>query len=258
VAEVASIGGFVQQYQVTVDPNRLRAFDLGIMAVAEAVRSSNSEVGGRLLEFAGREFMVRGRGYVKSKTDLEQVVLKTDQRGTPVLLRDVASVALGPEMRRGIADLDGLEVNRAHQLVVLPTLQTTLDPDIFALGDCAACPWPEAGKPGALIPPRAQAAHQQASLLVRTISARLDGRPLPVFRFRDFGSLVSLGQLSAVGSLMGRLIGGSMLIQGLIARGMYASLYKLHQVSLHGYCHVALDTLGRFLRRRLEPRVKLH
>ena len=108
VSEVASIGGFVQQYQVTVDPNRLRAFNIGIMEVAEAVRASNSEVGGRLLEFAGREFMVRGRGYVKSKDDLEQVVLKTDQRGTPVLLRDVASVALGPEMRRGIADLDGL------------------------------------------------------------------------------------------------------------------------------------------------------
>ncbi len=108
VAEVASIGGFVQQYQVTVDPNRLRAFNIGIMEVAEAVRASNSEVGGRLLEFAGREFMVRGRGYVKSKDDLDQVVLKTDQRGTPVLLRDVASVALGPEMRRGIADLDGL------------------------------------------------------------------------------------------------------------------------------------------------------
>jgi Cu(I)/Ag(I) efflux system membrane protein CusA/SilA len=108
VAEVASIGGFVKQYQVTVDPNRLKAYDLGIMEVAEAVRQSNSEVGGRLLEFAGREFMVRGRGYVKSKGDLDQVVLKTDERGTPVLLRDVASVSIGPEMRRGIADLDGL------------------------------------------------------------------------------------------------------------------------------------------------------
>jgi len=107
VAEVASIGGYVKQYQVTVDPNRLKAYDLGIMEVAEAVRQSNSEVGGRLLEFAGREFMVRGRGYVKSKSDLDQVVLKTDERGTPVLLRDVASVSIGPEMRRGVADLDG-------------------------------------------------------------------------------------------------------------------------------------------------------
>jgi NADH dehydrogenase len=81
---------------------------------------------------------------------------------------------------------------------------------------------------------------------------------MPEFHFRDFGSLVSLGQLSAVGNLMGRLIGGSMLIQGLIARVMYASLYKLHQISIHGVVRVALDTIGRTLRGRLEPRVKLH
>ncbi len=108
VAEVASVGGFVQQYQVTVDPNRLKAYDLAIMNVAEAVRSSNNEVGGRLLEFSGREYMVRGRGYVKSTADLEGIVLKTDERGTPVLLKDVGHVALGPEIRRGVTDLDGL------------------------------------------------------------------------------------------------------------------------------------------------------
>jgi copper/silver efflux system protein len=107
VAEVASIGGFVQQYQVTVDPNRLKAYDLAIMHVSEAVRTSNNEVGGRLLEFSGREYMVRGRGYVKSVADLEQIVLKTDERGTPVLLRDVGEVTLGPEIRRGVSDLDG-------------------------------------------------------------------------------------------------------------------------------------------------------
>ncbi len=107
VAEVASIGGFVQQYQVTVDPNRLKSYDLAIMDVAAAVRASNNEVGGRLLEFAGKEFMVRGRGYVRSKEDLEKIVLKTDERGTPVLLRDVGDVALGPEIRRGVSDLDG-------------------------------------------------------------------------------------------------------------------------------------------------------
>ncbi len=107
VAEVASIGGYVKQYQVTADPLRLKAYGLAIMDVAAAVRRSNSEVGGRLLELGGKEFMVRGRGYVKSKDDLEQVVLKTDDRGTPVLLRDVGTVALGPEIRRGIADLNG-------------------------------------------------------------------------------------------------------------------------------------------------------
>ncbi len=108
VAEVAALGGFSQQYQVTVDPNRLKAYSLGIMEVAEAVRRSNQEVGGRLIEFSGKEYMVRGRGYLRSPKDLEQVVLKTDERGTPVLLRDVADVALGPEMRRGVSDLNGL------------------------------------------------------------------------------------------------------------------------------------------------------
>jgi Cu(I)/Ag(I) efflux system membrane protein CusA/SilA len=107
VAEVASIGGFVQQYQITVDPNRLKAYGLSIMEVSEAVRRSNDEVGGRLLEFSGREYMVRGRGYVRSLRDLEAIVLRTDQRGTPVLLRDVGTVALGPEIRRGVADLGG-------------------------------------------------------------------------------------------------------------------------------------------------------
>ena len=107
VAEVASIGGYVQQYQVTVDPNRLRAYDLAIMDVADAVRRSNDEVGGRLLELAGREYMVRGRGYLRSRADLEQIVLKTDEKGTPVLVRDVGHVSLGPEMRRGVSDLDG-------------------------------------------------------------------------------------------------------------------------------------------------------
>ena len=154
--------------------------------------------------------------------------------------------------------LDGLEQGRGHQIVVNETLATTRDPDIFAFGDCADCPWPHAGKPDARVPPRAQAARQQGQMLVKTIEARLAGRPLPVFRFRDYGSLVSLGELSAVGNLMGSLIGGNMLIQGLIARWMYESLYKLHQVSLLGVFRVTLDTIGRFLRGRATPRVKLH
>jgi len=95
-------------------------------------------------------------------------------------------------------------------------------------------------------------------LLVRSMTGRLAGKPLPEYHYRDFGSIVSLGAVSAVGSLMGRLIGGTLLIEGLVARWMYAMLYKMHQVSVHGYYRVVLDTLGRFLRRRLEPRVKLH
>jgi NADH dehydrogenase len=175
-----------------------------------------------------------------------------------VLAADLVAWSAGIRAPGWLAQLDGLETNRANQLVVSTTLQTTRDPDVFALGDCAACPWPGSGKAGAILPPRAQVAHQQADLLVRAVAARLAGKPLPTFRFRDYGSLVSLGELSAVGTLMGRLVGRNLFVQGLIARLMYASLYKLHQRSLHGWTAVALDTLGRFLRGRVEPRVKLH
>ncbi len=108
VAEVASIGGFQKQYQVTADPNRLAAYGLPLHEVVEAIRSSNNEVGGRLLEWGGREYMVRGRGYAKSLSDLEQIVVKVGPGGVPVLLKDVARVEFGPEIRRGISDLDGL------------------------------------------------------------------------------------------------------------------------------------------------------
>jgi Cu(I)/Ag(I) efflux system membrane protein CusA/SilA len=107
VAEVASIGGYQRQYQVTVDPNRLAAYGIALDDVVAAARQSNNEMGARLIELAGREFMVRGRGYTKSTADLEQVVVKVGPGGVPVLLRDVARVELGPEIRRGVADLDG-------------------------------------------------------------------------------------------------------------------------------------------------------
>lgn len=107
VAEVASIGGFVKQYQVTVDPNRLAAFQIPLDEVVNAIRSSNNEVGGRLLEWSGREYMVRGKGYAKSLSDFEQIVVKVGEGGIPVHLGDIARVELGPEIRRGISDLDG-------------------------------------------------------------------------------------------------------------------------------------------------------
>ena len=107
VAEVASIGGFQRQYQITVDPNRLAAYGLSLAQVTEAVRGSNNETGGRLIEFSGAEYMVRVRGYAKTLADFGQIVLKTGPGGVPVLLRDVARVELGPDIRRGIVDLDG-------------------------------------------------------------------------------------------------------------------------------------------------------
>ena len=156
-------------------------------------------------------------------------------------------------------EIAGLESNRANQLVVLPTLQTTRDSHIFAMGDCAACPWPEAnGGKGGIVPPRAQAAHQQASHLFAQIENLVQGKPLKAYRYRDFGSLVSLGKFSSVGSMMGGLIGGSLMIDGFFAKIMYLSLYKLHQLALHGWVKVILDTISRLIHRRTDSIVKLH
>lgn len=108
VAEVASVGGFQRQYQVALDPERLRAYNMPIATIVESVRRSNNDVGGRVVEMSGREYVVRGLGYLRSTADLEQVVVGEDGQGTPVRLRDVARVSVGPEIRRGAADLDGL------------------------------------------------------------------------------------------------------------------------------------------------------
>lgn len=154
-----------------------------------------------------------------------------------------------------LKDIGGLESNRLNQLVVRPTLQTTRDDDVFAMGDCAACSW---DGNGVNVPPRAQAAHQQASHVFAQVKRRLSAQPLKDWRYRDFGSLVSLGEYSTVGNMMGGPLGGSLMVEGLFARVMYLSLYKMHELALHGPVKVTLDTMARVITRRTEPHVKLH
>jgi NADH dehydrogenase len=242
------------------------SYGLDFLDPAKDIRQTVVEAAPRILPQLSRHVAEAATGLLE-KLD---VVVRTGERVTAVDTLGVHSAsgalypadlvvwAAGIKAPDWLRDLDGLETGPGNQLVVTATLQTTRDRDVFAFGDCAACPWPEAGRPGALVPPRAQAARQQALLLIKSMQARLDGRPLPTYHFHDLGSLVSRSELSAVGSLMGRLVGGSLLIQGLIARWMYASLYKLHQALILGYVGVALDTVGRFLRRRTAPRAKLH
>jgi len=182
--------------------------------------------------------------------DADGVTLDGDER----IHADLKVWAAGIKAPDFLKDLSGLETNRLNQLVVRPTLQTTRDDAIFAIGDCAAAPTPEGGT----VPPRAQAAHQMASLLAHSIPARMRGRALPAFRYHDFGSLVSFGEYSAVGNLMGRLIGGNLWVDGLFARFMYWSLYRMHLLALHGFARVALHTLAGWINHRNEPRVKLH
>jgi NADH dehydrogenase len=158
-----------------------------------------------------------------------------------------------------LKDIGGLETNRINQIVVHDTLQTTRDKDIFALGDCAACPYPDGhGGTSGLVPPRAQAAHQQASHVYQQITRRFAGKPLKAYCYKDFGSLVSLGKFSTVGNMMGGLIGKNLMIEGYFAKVMYLSLYKLHELAIHGFLKTSLYTLARMITKQTNPTVKLH
>jgi NADH dehydrogenase len=156
-----------------------------------------------------------------------------------------------PEFMKGIGNL---ETNNINQLVVKNTLQTTLDNDIYAIGDCAACMMPS----GKLVPPRAQSAHQMSSLVQENILAALKGKSLKQYLYKDYGSLVSLSRFGTVGSLMGNLMRGSMTIEGRIARLAYISLYRMHQIAIHGYFKTSLMLVVSSLNRVIRPRLKLH
>lgn len=175
-----------------------------------------------------------------------------------VIDADLIVWAAGIKALPVLANLDGLALGKRGQLAVKPTLQCENDDAVFALGDCAQCNW---DGPDSWVPPRAQAAHQQASFLVRAIGILLRdgaGARLPAFRYRDFGSLVSLGRLGATGNLMGGLIGGRMFVDGVLARLMYVSLYRMHTVALHGWWRTGVDIAANFFRSTISPRVKLH
>lgn len=152
-------------------------------------------------------------------------------------------------------EIDGLETNRLNQLVVTPTLQASRDDRVFAIGDCCACPMPGSERP---VPPRAQAAHQMAKCVAKSLSRALKGQPPLAYTYKDYGSLVSLSHFSTIGSLMGSLIGGSMRVEGRIARFFYVSLYRLHLIAVHGWVRaVAMIAVGH-INRVVRPRIKLH
>jgi NADH:ubiquinone reductase (H+-translocating) len=233
-----------------IDPERdtrivlIEAADRLLPALPERISKATR----RLLERMGVE--------VKTSARVQEVssegVQLADGSFIPAELVVWAAGVKAPEVLR---NMDGLETNRLNQLVVEPTLQTTLDANIFALGDCAACPLP--GGTG-FVPPRAQAAHQQADHLLAQIENRLRGQTLQPFVYRDFGSLVSLGHHSTVGNLMGAIFGRGVFIEGLFARMMYHSMRVMHERALNGTRFAMLAFLSRALLRRTGPSVKLH
>ncbi len=182
----------------------------------------------------------------------DEAVLTGDGTRVPAHLRVWAAGVRGHAV---LQDIAGLETNRNNQLVVHPTLQTTRDPRIFALGDCCACPQPGSDRP---VPPRAQAAHQMATTVFRNLRHLVRGEPLEDFVYRDRGSLVSLSRYSTVGSLMGNLIGGRMAVEGRLARLVYVSLYRMHLLAIHGWLRgLALIAVGH-VNQVVRPRLKLH
>ncbi len=240
----------------------LTAYGLGNFDPARQIRLTILEAGPRILPGLPEHIM---RGALATLESLGVQVLTGDPvvevtaervktRGGREVMADFTVWAAGIRCPEVLREIDGLETNRQNQLVCLQTLQVTRDVDIFALGDCAAVAWKE----GRNVPPRAQAAHQMSSHLVKTIAGRLTGRPPAEFRYRDFGSLVSLGNYETVGTLMGFLGGGTLRVEGLLAKLFYLSLYRLHIWALHGFWRMALDTLARMIRSQTEPKVKLH
>ncbi len=170
------------------------------------------------------------------------------------LRADIKVWSAGVKAPALLATLDGLETNGIHQLVVTPTLQTTRDANIYAMGDCAQCIPEGAEQP---VPPRAQAASQQAALLAKSLRRRVRAQPALAFAYRDRGSLVSLSKASSVGQIMGNL-SGSVTFEGRLARWFYIALYRFHQVVLFGYLKTAFLIIRDRINRRMGPTMKLH
>jgi NADH dehydrogenase len=176
-------------------------------------------------------------------------------QGGESIAADLKIWAAGVRGADYLNSIGGLETTPSRQLVVRPTLQTTRDDRIFAIGDCCYCLLPGSQRP---VPPRAQAAHQMATTVYQNIGRLMRGKPLRAYAYLDRGSLVSLSRYSTVGSLMGNLVGGRMAIEGRLARFVYMSLYRMHLLAIHGWLRgTALILIGH-VARILRPRLKLH
>ena len=240
----------------------LAAYGLASFDPARQIRIAVIEAGPRILpglpEYIADETLATLDGLEVEVLTGERAVEVTARGVRMKSGREVAADftvwAAGIRCADALKDLGGLETNHLNQLVVRSTLQATRDDDVFAFGDCAAAPW----KDGKTVPPRAQAAHQQASRLAKTFERRLAGRPPLAFHYRDFGSLVSLGNYQSVGTLMGFVTGGKLNVEGWLAKIFYVSLYRMHVMALHGFWRMALDTLAGMIRRQTQPKVKLH
>lgn len=167
---------------------------------------------------------------------------------------DMMIWAAGVKAPDFVKSFAGFELNRMNQILVKPTLQSTLSDDIYVIGDCCGCQQED----GSWVPPRAQSAHQMASLVRKNIMNSRNAKPLASYVYKDYGSLVSLSRFSTVGSLMGNLTSNSMFIEGRIARLVYISLYRMHQIAIHGWAKAMLVITAEKISKVVKPKMKLH
>jgi NADH:ubiquinone reductase (H+-translocating) len=208
-----------------------------------------------LAEAAHKELEALGVRVLVNTAITEATSTGMGTRTGEVIGADLKIWAAGVRAPDVLKDIAGLETTRSNQLVVRPTLQTTRDDRIFAIGDCCYFKPDDSDRP---VPPRAQAAHQMVKTAYRNVLSLIADRPLETFVYRDRGSLVSLSRYSTVGSLMGNLVGGRMAVEGRIARMVYLSLYRMHLISVHGWLKgIALILVGH-VNRVVRPRLKFH
>mgnify|MGYP000285679890 CR=1 FL=1 len=167
---------------------------------------------------------------------------------------DMMIWAAGVKAPDFLADLDVFELTRNNQIIVRPTLQSKKHDDIYVIGDCCGCEQPD----GSWVPPRAQSAHQMASQVKQNIALTLKGQAQKPYIYKDHGSLVNLSRYSTVGSLMGNLTGDNMFIEGKLARVVYMSLYRMHQIAIHGWTKAMLVMVAEKIGKVVRPKMKLH
>jgi NADH:ubiquinone reductase (H+-translocating) len=262
---VAIVGGGATGVELAAElhhtARQLVAYGLDRIAPEQDVKLSLLEAGERILgalperlsQAAAARLRALGvavhTGQTVTRVTREGLETKSGLR-VPAEMKVWAGGIKAPEFLRALP----LETNRLNQLRVRRTLQTTLDDAVFAMGDCAECPQPGTDVP---VPPRAQAAHQQASLLVKSFERLLKGQPALEYSYRDYGSLVSLSRYTTVGNLMGNLT-GNVMIEGAFARLIYVSLYKSHRIAVLGRLPVLLESIANLITRPTRPRLKLH
>jgi len=266
IYQIAIVGGGATGVELSAELhntfNTMKAYGLSELK-SEQLKISLIEAGPRILpalperiSAAAHKELVELGVDVKTNTLVAQskpgVFITKDEQVIPA---DILVWAAGIKVPDSFSEMSDLETNRINQWHVKPTLQSTLDEHIYAIGDCSACTMAD----GKMVPPRAQSAHQMASHVYQNICLQLVGsQDLKDYVYTDYGSLVNLSRYSTVGSLMGNLTRGSMMIEGRIARFMYVSLFRMHQLALHGWFKTGLRMLSDSINKVIRPRLKLH